>query len=110
MCGGLEHQLAADGEPQSSDAGIIDVVSRLEIVDGGEDVVLTGPSEHVRVAVARSLSAFLEDECAVAVGGEHPNAAGNVIPRAARKHDDCGAVPARGRTTLRGSSRRGFAT
>ena len=67
----MEHQLAADGQPEAADALRVDVRAALEEGDGGLDVLLALPAERVRVALALALAAAVEEEHAVAVAGEH---------------------------------------
>ena len=86
----MEHQLAADGQPEAADALGVDVGPALEERDGGLDVLLALPAERVRVALALALTAAVEEQHAVAVPGEHARLRLGAV--AAGERDHGGAV------------------
>ena len=69
--GGVNQHLAADRQPDPADPLRIDIRAATEIVDGGVEIAVADPAEDVRVAVARTLAAAVEEEDAVAVADEH---------------------------------------
>ena len=88
--GGLEHQLAADREPDSADAIGIDVGPLAQERDRRLDVPVAVPADRVRIALAVALAAPVEQEHAVAVPDEHPGLPLRAL--AAGESDHGGAV------------------
>ena len=62
LCSGFKHQLTTDREPDTADPLVLYVGLILQERDGGEDVPLTSPTEHVAVAVALSLPPPVEEQ------------------------------------------------
>ncbi len=102
--GGLEQQLAADGEAEAADARRIDVRAGGAGRRGGAQVAFARPAEGVVVALARALAAAVEQEHAVAVADEHPRVRYRL--RAAREGDDRRAVARRDVPGVEPDSRR----
>ena len=63
-------ELAADGEAEAADAVGVDVGAGAQVVDAGEEVAVAGPADGV--ALAPALSAWVEQQDAVAVADQHP--------------------------------------
>jgi hypothetical protein len=91
--GGLEQDFAADGEAESADAVRVDIGPRLEVCQGRLHVARTSPAERVRVALALSLAAPVEEQDPVAVLGEEPR---RLLRALASRERDHGRTVARG--------------
>ena len=89
--GGLQHHLSADGKSDAADPASIDVGTTLEERRRRRDVLVERPTVRVRLAVALSLTAPVEEQHAVAVPHEH---AGVLLrSRPAREGNDRRTVP-----------------
>jgi hypothetical protein len=91
--GGLEHHLAAHGEPEPRDPPRVDVGAVPEEVDARADVLVEVPAEGVGVALAAALAAAVVEQHAVAVADEHPRLPARA--RASGEDDDRRAVARR---------------
>src|SRR5215204_3471777 len=67
LCGRLEHHLSADGEPDATDAIRVDVRPTPEVGDRRVQIARASPAERVRVTVALTLAAPVEEQNPVAL-------------------------------------------
>ena len=100
----LDHHLAADGEADAADSPGIDVGLTLQERNGCVNVPLALPTEGVRVALALTLTAAVEQQDAVSVAFEQlgPLLRGG----AAREGDHRGPVARPDVPALQGAGRR----
>ena len=102
--GGLEHQLATDGEAEAADAAFLDVGPALQERDRRLDVLAAAPAPGVGVAFALAFAATVEQQDAVTVAGQHPRlrSAGRCGPGTRSPRHRCATA----RTSPRARARR----